>query len=209
MEPLRVLVACEYSGTVRDAFIRAGHDALSCDLEPTQVPGPHHHGDVMDIIDWGWDLAIMHPPCTYLTNAGVRWLSTEQGRWKELIDGAVFFREMLNAPIPHIAVENPIMHKYAAKIIGARQTQVVQPWEFGHPETKGVGLWLKNPPPLAGTNNVREHMLTLPMKERSRVHYASPGADRWKVRSLFFEGIANAMADQWGGYVLAQKEQAA
>ena len=195
---MRVLVACEYSGTVRDAFIAAGHDAVSCDLLPTDAPGPHHQGDVFDIIGDGWDLMIAHPPCTFLCNSGVRWLSTDITRWPHMIDGAVFFRALLNAPIPRVAVENPIMHGHAAKIVGQRQDQVIQPWMFGHPEKKGTGLWLKGLPPLVATDDVRGVMATLPKSETDRIHYASPGPDRWKLRSTTYAGIASAMADQWG-----------
>lgn len=197
-QPLRVLVACEYSGAVRDAFLRAGHDAMSCDLLPTDAPGPHHQGDVFDVLGDGWDLMIAHPPCTYLTNSGVRWLHSDPTRWQDMVDGAVIFRDLLNAPIPRVAVENPVMHGYAAKIVGQRQTQVIQPWMHGHPETKATGLWLRNLPPLTETDNVRAHMLTLPKAERSRIHYAAPGPDRWKLRSTTYAGIAAAMADQWG-----------
>jgi len=195
---VRVLVACEYSGVVRDAFLAAGHDAMSCDLLPTDAPGPHYEGDVFDIIGNGWDLMIAHPPCTYLSNSGVRWLSTQEGRWENMREGALFFRGLLNTDIPRIAVENPIMHKYAVNIIGKRQTQIVQPWMFGHPETKATGLWLRNLPPLRPTYNVYEHMMTLPKAERNRVHYASPGPERWKLRSTTYKGIAAAMAAQWG-----------
>lgn len=195
---MRVLVACEYSGVVRDAFLAAGHDALSCDLLPTDSPGPHYQGDVFDVIGDGWDLMVAHPPCTYLTNSGVRWLHTQRDRWQGLIEGAAFFRDLLQAPIPRVAVENPVMHGWASRIVGCRQSQVVQPWQHGHPETKATGLWLRNLPPLTETNNVREHMLTLPKAERSRIHYASPGPDRWKLRSTTYAGIAQAMADQWG-----------
>jgi len=197
---VRVLVACEFSGAVRDAFIRAGHDAMSCDLLPTEAPGPHHEGDVFDVINDGWDLAICHPPCTYLTNSGVRWLYSDPLRWQGLIDGATFFRSLLEAPIPRIAVENPVMHGWAAKIVGRRQSQVVQPWMFGHPETKATGLWLKGLPPLVATEDVRDVMNALPYAERARIHYASPGPDRWKLRSVTYAGIAQAMADQWGAF---------
>lgn len=195
---MRVLVACEYSGAVRDAFMRQGHDAMSCDLLPTDVPGPHHQGDVFDVLHDGWDLMVAHPPCTYLTNSGVRWLYTEEKRWQHLIDGATFFRALLEAPIPRIAVENPVMHGWASKIVGKKQTQVVQPWMFGHPETKATALWLKGLPPLLATDDVRDVMRTLPAKERNRIHYASPGPDRWKLRSTTYAGIAEAMAQQWG-----------
>lgn len=196
--PLRVLVAREYSGVVRDAFTARGHYAMSCDLLPTDAPGPHYQGDVRDIMNDGWDLMIAHPPCTYLTNSGVRWLYSEDKRWQHLIDGAAFFRDLLHAPIPRVAVENPVMHGWAAKIVGQRQAQVIQPWMFGHPETKATGLWLRNLPPLISTEDVKGYMATLPAKERNRIHYASPGPDRWKLRSTTYAGIAAAMADQWG-----------
>jgi len=195
---MRVLVACEYSGVVRDAFIAKGHDAMSCDLLPTDAPGPHYQGDVFDVLDDKWDLMIAHPPCTFLSNSGVRWLGTQAGRWDNMREGAEFFRQLLNADIPRIAVENPIMHRYASNIIGRRQTQIVQPWMFGHAETKATGLWLRNLPPLCPTYNVREHMMTLSKAERNRVHYASPGPDRWKLRSTTYAGIGAAMAAQWG-----------
>ena len=196
---MRVLVACEYSGTVRDAFIAAGHDAVSCDLLPTDAPGPHHQGDVFDIIGDGWDLMIAHPPCTFLCNSGVRWLYDHRypNRWQDLIDGATFFRKLLDAPIPRIAVENPTMHGWATKIVGRRQDQTIQPWMFGHPEKKATGLWLKGLPPLIATDDVRDVMATLPKSETDRIHYASPGADRWKLRSTTYAGIAAAMAAQW------------
>jgi len=195
---VRVLIACEYSGAVRDAFTALGHDATSCDLLPTDSPGQHHQGDVFDIIDDGWDLMVAHPPCTYLCNSGVRWLTSDITRWPKMIDGAVFFRRLLEAPIPRIAVENPVMHGHAAKIVGRRQDQVVQPWMFGHPEKKGTGLWLKNLPPLTPTDDVKEQMAGMPKSVTDRIHYASPGPDRWKLRSTTYAGIAAAMADQWG-----------
>lgn len=195
---MRVLIACEFSGVVRDAFLRRGHDAVSCDLLPTDSPGPHHQGDVFDIIGDGWDLMIAHPPCTYLTNSGVRWLYSDPLRWQGLVDGAVFFRELLHAPIPKVAVENPVMHGWAARIVGTSQTQVVQPWMFGHPETKATGLWLRGLPPLTPTDDVRDVMRALPEKERNRIHRLPPTPDRWKLRSMTFSGVAEAMAEQWG-----------
>lgn len=198
---MRVLVACEYSGRVRDAFLAAGHDAISCDLLPTDVPGPHYQGDVRDILGDGWDLMIAHPECTYLCNSGVRWLSTDITRWPRMVEGAVFFRQLLEADIPRIAVENPVMHGHAAKIIGRRQDQVIQPWMFGHPEKKATGLWLKGLPPLLSTDDVRDVMANLPKSQTDRIHYASPGPDRWKLRSTTYRGIAAAMAQQWSGYV--------
>jgi len=195
----KVLVACEYSGTVRDAFIRAGHDAMSCDLLPTDVAGPHYQGDVKYVLDDEWDLLIAHPPCTYMTNSGVSWLHKDPARWALLDDAAAFFNLLLDAPVKRIAVENPIMHKYAKERIGNRkQNQVVQPWMFGHMEQKGTCLWLKNLPLLTATNNVKAEMLLLPDNERQRLHYLSPGPDRWKLRSKTYQGIADAMAAQWG-----------
>src|SRR5690606_13666757 len=195
---MRVLVACEYSGVVRDAFLARGHDAMSCDLLPTDSPGPHYQGDVRDVLFDGWDLMIAHPPCTYLTNSGVRWLKDNPERWELMKEGAEFFRMLLNAPIPMRAIENPIMHGHAVQIIGRRQDQVVQPWMVGHTEQKATGLWLENLPLLQPTDNVREEMMALPKKERNRIHYMSPGKDRWKLRSTTYQGIAEAMADQWG-----------
>ncbi len=196
---MKVLVACEYSATVRDAFLKRGHDAWSADLLPTEGdPGRHIQGDVTAILDRGWDLVIAHPPCTYLTNSGVRWLHTQEGRWERMHEGAEFFLAMLNAPAPRVAVENPIMHRYAIEIIGRRQDQVVQPWMFGHAESKGTGLWLKGLPCLTPTDDVREEALAKTARERGRIHWASPGPDRWKLRSKTYQGIADAMADQWG-----------
>ena len=197
---MKVLVGCEYSGVVRDAFAFLGHDATSCDLLPSDQPnGKHYQGDVFDIIDQGWDLAIFHPPCTYLCNSGVRWLHTEPGRWENMREGAKFFAELLNADIPRIAVENPVMHKYAVEIIGSKATQSVQPWQFGHTENKRTGLWLKNLPELLTTHDVSEAMKDMSYAEKNKIHYASPGKDRWKLRSTTYLGIAQAMAYQWGG----------
>lgn len=196
---MRVLVACEYSGKVREAFRKLGHDAWSCDLLPADDNSPYHYqGDVFDIIDQNWDLMIAHPPCTYLTNAGVSWLYRKEGRWDQMKDGAEFFKKLLEADIPKIAVENPIMHKYAVEIIGRRQNQVVQPWMFGHMEQKATCLWLKGLPELKPTNNVKEDMLKLPKTVAQRLHYLPPSKDRWKIRSETYQGIADAMADQWG-----------
>ena len=196
---MRVLVACEYSGKVREAFRKLGHDAWSCDLLPADDNSPYHYqGDVFDIIDQNWDLMIAHPPCTYLTNAGVSWLYRKEGRWDQMKDGAEFFKKLLEADIPKIAVENPIMHKYAVEIIGRRQNQVVQPWMFGHMEQKATCLWLKGLPELKPTNNVKEDMLKLPKTVAQRLHYLPPSKDRWKIRSETYQGIADAMANQWG-----------
>jgi hypothetical protein len=204
---MRVLIACEFSGIVRDAFTARGHSAMSCDLLPTESPGPHHQGDVRELLGEGWDLMVAHPPCTYLTNAGVRWLQGDLGhkmaatslvgeaRWTAMYEGAALFRDLLAAPIPRIAVENPIMHKYAVAEIGRRQDQVVQPWMFGEPVQKAVGLWLVGLPLLLATGPFMEERHQL-------VHKMAPSPDRAKKRSKFFPGIAEAMADQWGSLVV-------
>lgn len=195
---MRVLVACEYSGVVRDAFLAKGHDALSCDLLPTEVPGPHHQGDVREILDQGWDLMIAHPECTYLCRAGQRWLNAPDddrpGKLKgapryEAMDRAVeFFQLMAGADIPRIAIENPRPNNLVTPLIG-KPDQVIQPWQFGHGETKATGLWLKNLPPLVPTDIVAGR--------EARVHLLPPGPNRWKERSRTFTGIGAAMAEQW------------
>jgi len=197
---MRVLVACEYSGRVREAFRKLGHDAWSCDILPADDGSEYHiQDDVLKHLDEGWDLMIAHPPCTYLTNAGVTWLYRQEGRWEKMREGAEFFKKLLDASIPMIAVENPIMHKYAVEIIGRRQDQVIQPWMFGHMESKGTCLWLKGLPKLTPTNDVKTEMLKLPKNVQQRMHYLPPSPDRWKLRSTTYQGIADAMADQWGG----------
>jgi hypothetical protein len=212
----QVLVACEFSGTVRDAFIAAGYDAISCDLLPTEAPGPHVVGDIRDVIDQVRpELMIAHPPCTYLTNAAngslYRTTPSPSGalagphRWKALVEGAVFFRSLLATDVPMIAVENPVMNGHAKLIVGRGPDQVVQPWMFGHLESKGTGLWLRNLPPLVATNDVSEEAAALTAKERDRVHWAPPGPDRWKLRSITYQGIADAMASQWGPLLDAEE----
>ena len=188
----RVLVACEYSGRVRDAFAGRGHDAWSCDLLPSEAPGQHYQGDVRDMLAQHWDLMIAHPPCTYLTNAGARWWSSRQ---QEQADALDFVRLLLNAPVDRIALENP-----PGKIGTAirKADQYIHPWEHGHMETKTTGLWLKNLPHLEPTHVVRAEMEKLPPAEKHRVHWMSPGVDRWKERSRTYPGIATAMAFQWG-----------
>jgi hypothetical protein len=191
---MNVLIGCEFSGTVRDAFLEWGHNAFSCDLLPTERKGPHYQMDVRRaLLLRSWDLFIVHPHCTYLTNSGVRWLHTQAGRWELMREAALFFREMLEANVPRVAVENPIMHKYAAEIVGRRQDQIIQPWQFGHGETKATGLWLKNLPKLVPTNIVSGR--------HARVHRLPPSADRWKERSRTLPGIGEAMAEQWGNLV--------
>jgi hypothetical protein len=188
---VKVGVLCEFSGTVRDAFLRRGHDAISCDLLDTESPGPHIKGDLFEH-DWStYDLIIAHPPCTYLCNSGVRWLHSNPDRWALMEHAAYFFKAIMNLPCDRIAIENPIMHKYAVAIIGRRQDQVIQPWMFGHGETKATCLWLKGLPPLTPSDIVEGRY--------GRVHKQPPGPNRWKVRSMTYKGIADAMADQWAG----------
>jgi hypothetical protein len=206
IKPLRVLVACEYSGRVRDAFRALGHDAMSCDILPTEVEGPHYQGDVRDILGDGWDLLVAHPPCTRLTNSGVRWLhvpppgKTKAEMWAELDAAAEFYLVLRNAPIERKAIENPVMHCHARERLGEVPRQVVQPWWFGEPAFKATGFELAGLPPLAPTNKLTPPKAgTDEHKRWSWVHRASPGADRWKQRSRTFPGIAKAMAEQWGG----------
>jgi len=182
---VRVLVACEYSGTVRDAFAARGHDAWSCDLLPTERLGNHIHGDVLQHLHRNWDLMIAHPPCTHLAVSGARWFKDKQIEQAEALD---FVHLLMDAPIPRIALENPI------SIISSRirkPDQIIQPWQFGHGETKATCLWLKNLPKLLWTNIVEGR--------EARIHKMPPGPDRWKERIRTFEGIAQAMAEQWGG----------
>lgn len=189
---MRVLVACEYSGRTREAFRKLGHDAWSCDLLPSEDDSEFHiQGDVFGVIEHNqWDLMVAHPPCTYLCNSGVSWLHRVEGRWEQMREGAKFFKALMDAPIERIAIENPIMHKYAVEIIGRRQDQIVQPWMFGHGETKATGFWLKNLPLLEPTNVVEGR--------EQRLHRLPPSPDRWKERSRTYQGIADAMAQQWG-----------
>lgn len=196
---MKVLVACEFSGIVRDAFIERGHDAISCDLLPTERPGPHYQGDVRDMFctehdECRFDLMIVHPPCTDLAVSGARWFAEKQadGRQWEALE---FVRMLLGADVDRIALENPV------SIISSRirkPDQIIQPYEYGHPERKATCLWLKGLPKLVPTNDVRKQMAALPLKDSSRVHYASPGPDRWKERSRTLPGVAAAFAEQWG-----------
>jgi hypothetical protein len=188
---MRVLVACEFSGRVRDAFRARGHDAVSCDLLETEAPGPHVVGDARELLTDGWDLLIAHPPCTRLCNSGVRWLH-ERDLWDEMREACEFFMAFLNAPIPRIAVENPVMHGHARSIIGEGPAFTVQPWQFGDNEKKRTGFWTRNLPPLRPTSDLDGSTAG------ASVHRASPGKNRWKARSLTFPGLAQAMADQWG-----------
>ena len=191
---MKVLIACEYSGAVRDAFIAKGHDAWSCDLLPTDKAGPHIQGDVLKILNDGWDLMIAHPPCTHLAVSGARWFKNKEKEQKEALE---FVKILLDAPINKIALENPV------SIISSRirkPDQVIQPWMFGHEYTKTTCLWLKNLPLLKSTDIVSkgEMHTTKGGKVLPKWYNLPPSEDRWKIRSKTFEGIAKAMAHQWG-----------
>lgn len=203
----RVLIACEFSGTVRDEFSKIGWDAWSCDLLPSETPGNHIQGDVLEIVGRGWDLMIGHPPCTFILNSGCkhlykdgkRWLSdgTENPRcperWANMVAGAKFFRALWDAPVNRVCLESPIMVGHAKAIIGIEQAQTVQPWQFGHGETKATCLWLRGLPPIQPTDIVpgREH----------RIHKMRPGSSRSHERSRTYPGIAKAMAEQWTKHI--------
>jgi hypothetical protein len=181
---VKVLIACEYSGVVRDAFLAVGHDAMSCDLLPTDSPGPHHVGDVRDILGDGWDLMIAHPPCTHLAVSGARWFVNKTVEQAEALR---FVRELMDAPIPRWCVENPVSI-ISSKI--RKPDQIIQPWQYGHGETKATCLWLKGLPNLMPTDIVSGRQPT--------VHLLPPSPDRWKLRSTTYTGIAKAMATRWG-----------
>lgn len=197
MTKLRVLIACEFSGTVRRAFRALGHDAWSCDLLPAEDDDLHHiQGDVMRFLPHSqFDLMIAHPPCTHLAVSGARWFKDKQ---QEQAEALQFVGWLLGAPVPHIALENPVSIISTAV---RKPDQIIQPWQFGHGETKATCLWLKNLPALQPTNIVEGR--------EARIHKMPPGPDRWKERSRTFDGIAKAMAEQWGSYVAAQKREAA
>ena len=201
---MRVLIACEFSGAVRDAFIAEGHDAMSCDLLPTEADGPHYQGDVRDVLDQGWDLMVAHPPCTYLAVSGMHW--TARGlRNPQLTEDALdFVRLLLDAPIKRIALENPV------GVISSRirkPDQIIQPYQFGHDASKQTCLWLKNLPRLRPTEMVKPRLVTTPSGKIAKrwgnqcSNYGQdslpPSPDRWKLRSLTYPGIAKAMAQQW------------
>lgn len=186
-----MLVACEFSGVVRDAFIRKGHEALSCDLLPTDSPGPHYQGDVRDILNDGWDLMIAHPPCTHLAVSGARYFKDKQ---KEQAEALEFVRQLLDAPIERIALENPI------GVISSRirkPDQIIQPWMFGHNESKATCLWLKGLPKLVPTYIVGKEGDIRDNQTPSGQNKLGPSPDRWKLRSITYRGIAEGMADQW------------
>ena len=180
---MKVLVACEYSGKVRDAFIAQGHDAISCDLLPTESDGPHYQGDVTDILNDGFDLMVAHPPCTHLAVSGSRHFWRKEKEQKEALD---FVRLLMSAPIKRWCIENPV------SVISScirPPDQIIQPWQYGHGECKSTCLWLKNLPKLKATNIVKGR--------EQRIHMVPPGPNRWKIRSTTYLGIAKAMALQW------------
>jgi len=184
---MKVLVACEYSGIVRDAFSAKGHDAWSCDILPTESKGNHLQGDVLEHLDKGWDIMIAHPPCTHLAVSGARWFTEGKKSWSLQEDALDFVRKLLEAPINKIALENPIS-VISTKI--KKPTQIIQPYQFGHGERKSICLWLNNLPKLKATDNVDGR--------EQRIWKMAPSKNRSKLRSLFYTGIAKAMADQWG-----------
>jgi site-specific DNA-cytosine methylase len=190
---MKVLVACEFSGIVREAFKAKGHDAWSCDLLPTEIPGQHYQCDIREVLNMDWDLMIAHPPCTHLAVSGARWFKEGVKPISLQDEAADFFMMLVNANVPKIAIENPVCvmsTKYR------KPDQIINPFQFGHPEQKKTCLWLKGLPILKETNNVYEYMITLPLRERTRIHWL--GSNHWKERSKTFQGMANAMAEQWG-----------
>jgi len=213
---MKVLIACEYSGAVRDAFIKQGHDAMSCDLLPTDVPGSHYQGSVTDVLNNGWDLMIAHPPCTYLAVSGNRWLYNKDGsrneeRWDNRREALDFVRLLMNAPIERIAVENPV------SVISSeirKPDQIIQPWQFGDEAQKTTCLWLKNLPKLKPTKIVgKGEFVTFKSGKKHRAWYAEAfakaktKAERQKLRSKTFQGIADAMAEQWGAWCKQENKQ--
>lgn len=202
---MKVLVACEFSGTVREAFAKLGHDAWSCDLEPTSIPGQHYQGDIFDIINNGWDLMIAHPPCTFLTVTGNKWFKPEYAnrfptRHQDRIDAIEFFMKLVNAPIDKIAIENPIG---IMSTTYQKPSQIIHPWQFGHEASKSTCLWLKNLSLLKPTNIVSKgEFVTYKSGKRMTKWYADAASlspkERAKVRNKTFQGIADAMAEQWG-----------
>lgn len=196
---MRVLVACEYSGRVRDAFAALGHDAWSCDLLPTEAPvrmkfAQHYQGDVRDVLYDDWDLIVAHPPCTDLAVSGAAWFAEKRadGRQQAAI---AFFMLFARLKCERVAIENPVG---IMSTVWREPDQIIQPWQFGHPEQKATCLWLKNLPKLTTTRNVYAEMMRLPKNQRERQHYLPPSPDRGKLRSETYQGIADAMAGQWG-----------
>jgi hypothetical protein len=195
---MKILVACEYSGRVRDAFIDRGHDAISCDLLPTDAEGPHYQGDVLDMLNQSWDLIVMHPPCTALTVAGNSTYGEGQPKYAErlaAVEWTIALWEKAKSVSPRVCLENPV--GVLRRLGGMPAPQFVQPYQFGHMEQKKTGLFLHGLPKLVETNNVYVEMMKLPKNKRERLHYLPPSPDRWKFRSITYQGIADAMANQW------------
>ena len=195
----QTLVACEFSGRVRDALITVGVDAVSCDLLPTEAGGPHVQGDVTELLQEPWDMVIAHPPCTYLCNSGVRWLHEERSRWDLLVEGALFFTACLEANAARVAVENPRMHGYAQEMIGQRPCFAIQPWMFGDPYSKETCFWTEGLEPLEPQNAIDGRFVA------HEVHNTPPSEDRWKRRSVTYPGLARAIAIQWGVPMLLEQ----
>jgi len=204
---MRVLIACEHSGVIRDKVIEAGHICTSCDLKPGEGlhTSSHYQGDVMNIIGWNWDLMIAHPVCRYLANSGVSWLHKDASRWPELFKAAEFFKKLWNADIPKICIENPIPHKYALQLIGELYTQTIQPYNFGDDASKRTCLWLKGLPKLKNTIYYEPKIIKYKGKPVKRWGNQAPfgtdktssGGNRAEIRSRTYEGIAKAIVDQW------------
>jgi len=198
---MKVLIACEFSGTVRDAFTKLGHDAMSCDLLPSDTPGNHYQGDVFDIIDAGWDLMIAHPPCTFLANSGIRWLKGNNHRIIQRDNAVEFVKLLYSADIKKVAIENPIGH---LSTVWRKPDQIIQPFHHGEPHWKSTCLWLKGLPLLQKTNEVDPEQKLCggkkPGRITSQLHRLPPSKDRWKIRSKTYQGIADAFAAQWGIY---------
>ena len=195
---MKVLIGCEYSGTVRDAFIAMGHDAISCDLLPTDKPGPHYQGDVFDLLEERWDLIIMHPPCTALAVSGNAWYGEGMPKYNERLESVEWTKKLWEKCISvceRVCFENPV--GVLTRLGGFPKANYIQPYHFGHMEQKKTGLFLHGLNPLLETNNVYAEMMLLPKRERERMHYLPPSPDRWKIRSTTYNGVAEAMADQW------------
>ncbi len=211
---MNVLIACEFSGTVRDAFRALGHDAMSCDFIPTGKPGPHYLGDVRDVLDGGWDLMIAHPPCTYLCSSGLHWNKRRPERAAQTDEAVEFVRLLMNAPIPHIAIENPI-GCLSSRI--RKPDQIIQPWHFGDDASKATCLWIKDLPLLNNTDRSRwkaGRIVGEGKDGKTIVRWANqcdsgqnklgPSPERWAERSVTYRGIADAMASQWSSYIAKQ-----
>lgn len=197
---MKILVGFEYSGIVRDALLAKGHDAISCDLLPTESPGPHHQGDIMDMLNEPWDMIIAHPPCTALCVAGNSTYGEGQAKYQERLGACRWTRELWDRCkeiADHVCFENPL--GVLQRLAGFPKPQYIQPYQFGHLEQKKTGLFLHNLPPLIETNNVYQEMGRLPKRQRERIHYMGPSSDRAKLRAKTYTGVALAMADQWPG----------